>query len=273
MSLLLALATQVVFAISAVSTSDVPWPPFPDPSGIGCNLPRNAVPYPPFPPNPPPTPPPPPCTGRCPNVLFIVADDARPQLGAYGTSGGGGLNYVHLFVSSSQSVQIDRTRTLSRTHVWPSSPLRRVTAPPASGSMATVDTHPTTQTHHHNLTRRTPIRSKFHLPNLSPHTDLHLQGTSSCTRHTWTNLPRPPHSSTEPTPSTPSARRPATRSCQVERRIARKCGEWQVLPPTSKRPAPLPLRTTTQPPVFDSIVLRCRPYQSMRKNNDRLLWH
>ena len=39
-----------------------------------------------------PTPPPPPpplhpvkkCTGRCPNILYLMADDMRPQLGAYG---------------------------------------------------------------------------------------------------------------------------------------------------------------------------------------------
>ena len=63
------------------------WPTGPDPSHIGCNLDPGS-PIPPFPPLPPPPLPPPAgvCKGkdRCPNVLFIVADDARPQLGSYG---------------------------------------------------------------------------------------------------------------------------------------------------------------------------------------------
>eukprot|EP00038_Savillea_parva_P000752 m.98441 g.98441 ORF g.98441 m.98441 type:complete len:681 (-) comp10258_c0_seq1:18-2060(-) len=32
----------------------------------------------------PPTPPPPPCKGRCPNILYLMSDDMRPQLKTYG---------------------------------------------------------------------------------------------------------------------------------------------------------------------------------------------
>jgi hypothetical protein len=75
------LLASLVYPVASV----LPWPPgVPDPSGIGCNL----DPTPPLPPfaadDWPPAPTPTLCTGRCPSVLFIVADDARPQLGCYG---------------------------------------------------------------------------------------------------------------------------------------------------------------------------------------------
>ena len=45
---------------------------------------KGGVPMPTPAPPAPPTPPPTTCTGRCPNILYLMSDDMRPQLGAYG---------------------------------------------------------------------------------------------------------------------------------------------------------------------------------------------